>query len=124
MSAIITGLGWVTPLGRDLAGICQAITENRRTAAPAVDSGFGSKMPVLRIPEESLKDAAAVPRLRRSSAISQMPPGSLPNSPSENPNPAPPSSILSSPPTPCTRIGPKPPSSPPVDSTGKWPRWS
>ena len=67
---IITGLGWVTPLGRDLEAVWQAIVRGERTSATEIDTGYGGKMPVLRIPEETLKDAAAFPRLRRSSAIS------------------------------------------------------
>ena len=70
MSAIITGLGWATPLGRDLDSVFQAVTEGRRLNPVAIDSGYGAKMPVLRVPEESVKDAAAYPRLRRSSTIS------------------------------------------------------
>lgn len=70
MSAIVTGLGWVTPLGRDLDSIWQAINAGQRPAPAEVDSAFGAKMPILRVPENTVKDATAFPRLRRSSSIS------------------------------------------------------
>lgn len=70
MSAIVTGLGWVTPFGRDLDTVWQAINAGKRTAPAEVDSGFGTKMPILRVSDDTVKDAAAFPRLRRSSSIS------------------------------------------------------
>ncbi len=67
---VITGLGWVTPLGRELQPVWEAVANGERTVATELETGYGRTMPVLRIPEASVKDAAAFPRLRRSSAIS------------------------------------------------------
>lgn len=70
MDIAITGLGWVTPLGRGLEPVWRAIAAGERTAPVELETGYGDHMPVLRVPEDSIKDAAAFPRLRRSSAIS------------------------------------------------------
>lgn len=71
MNAIITGLGWVTPLGRGLEEVQAALAAERVPAFQyETHPATGVQYPVLRVPSECLADAAAFARLRRSSAIS------------------------------------------------------
>lgn len=69
-SAFVSGYGWVTPLGRELEPIHQAVLQGLRTPPAEVETGYGGTMPILRVAEDSVRDAASFPRLRRSSAIS------------------------------------------------------
>lgn len=71
MNAQITGLGWVTPLGRSLAAVWTGIQKGTRPApSPMAKPIGGSPAECLKVPAGSVDDAAALPRLRRSSAIS------------------------------------------------------
>lgn len=71
MNALITGLGWVTPLGRGLETVWTAIQNGvRPTPSPMVKPVGGSPAACLKVPAGCVDDAAALPRLRRSSAIS------------------------------------------------------
>ncbi len=71
MNAQITGLGWVTPLGRSLETVWTAIQDRARPAPSPIEKPVGSEPAgCLRVPPGSVDDAAALPRLRRSSAIS------------------------------------------------------
>ena len=73
MIAAIAGMGWVTPWGRDLRSTWTAISKGQQAKPEFLTSPVdGRRVPVLRVPEDSVKDAAAVPRLRRSSIISHL----------------------------------------------------
>jgi len=73
MKASIIGMGWVTPLGRDLDAVWQAIQDERQPIPVSQSSSFGASLcPVLRVPDEDLVEAEALPRLRRSSRISHL----------------------------------------------------
>jgi hypothetical protein len=73
MIAAIAGMGWVTPLGRDLRLTWSAIRKNNQAPPDFLTSPVdGGRVPVLRVPNDSVKDTAAVPRLRRSSIISHL----------------------------------------------------
>ena len=71
MNAILAGMGWVTPLGRDLETV-RAALEAGVTVEPQFETppNRSTPLPVLRIPPALVRDAAALPRLRRSSVIS------------------------------------------------------
>lgn len=68
MKAQVIGLGWVTPFGRDLQTVYQSVLDGRKPATTPVPES--NNQPVYRIPTDTIKDAQALPRLRRSSAIS------------------------------------------------------
>ena len=68
MSLGIEGMGWVTPLGRDLNGVWQRLINGEAAAVQSVSSPLGRAYPVIPVAAET---AAAHPRLRRSSAISR-----------------------------------------------------
>jgi hypothetical protein len=71
MTASIAGMGWVTALGRDLESVWKAICENRRPESRRLENPISKRsVPVLRVPEDVVRDTAALPRLRRSSIIS------------------------------------------------------
>ncbi|MGA7212649.1 MAG: beta-ketoacyl synthase N-terminal-like domain-containing protein, partial [Terrimicrobiaceae bacterium] len=71
IAASIVGMGWVTPLGRDLASVWKAICENASPDASRLENPVSKRsVPVLRVPEELVHDTAVLPRLRRSSLIS------------------------------------------------------
>jgi 3-oxoacyl-(acyl-carrier-protein) synthase len=73
MSARIAGMGWVTPLGRDLSSTWAALSRKIPAARTLLTSPIdGRAVPVLRVPEGSVQDAASLPRLRRSSIISHL----------------------------------------------------
>jgi len=67
----ILGLGWVTPLGRDLANVWAAIRAGEAAPIAQLESPFtGHAFPVHRVDSTTVEDAARQPRLRRSSLIS------------------------------------------------------
>lgn len=69
----IAGMGWVTPLGRDLSTVWKAIGKNERPDPVLLKSPInGLSVPVLRVPESLVRDTASLPRLRRSSTISHL----------------------------------------------------
>jgi hypothetical protein len=71
MTASIAGMGWVTPIGRDLDTVWKAICEKRRPDTSRLENPVSKRaMPVLRVPEDLVRDTAALPRLRRSGIIS------------------------------------------------------
>lgn len=73
MTASITGMGWITPLGRDLLPVWTAISENKRPDPVFLSSPIdGRSVPVLRVPADLVREAASLPRLRRSSIISHL----------------------------------------------------
>jgi Beta-ketoacyl synthase, N-terminal domain len=73
MIAAIVGMGWITPFGRDLRSTWSAIRKNKPAEAECLVSPVdGERIPVLRVPTNSVKDTAAVTRLRRSSLISHL----------------------------------------------------
>jgi 3-oxoacyl-(acyl-carrier-protein) synthase len=71
MMARITGTGWVTPWGRDIAAVCGQILKGTVPDPdwPEPPAGY-LPCPVRRVPPDVVADVAAWPRLRRSSAIS------------------------------------------------------
>jgi hypothetical protein len=71
MNVSLLGMGWTTPLGRGLDEVCAAV-EAGKIPALHHETGLptGRTLPVFRVPPESLTDVTALPRLRRSSAIS------------------------------------------------------
>ena len=73
MIAAIAGMGWVTPFGRDLRSSWAAVSKNTQPKPEFLTNPVdGGRVPVLRVPDDSVKDTAAVPRLRRSSIISHL----------------------------------------------------
>ena len=71
MKATLIGAGWVTPHGRDLPTVWQTIRSGTPPPTqPLENPRTGRTFPVARIAPESVRDAAAFPRLRRSSVIS------------------------------------------------------
>ncbi len=68
MNTGILGTGWVTPLGRDVNTVAAAMLAGCQPAPSSLPDR--PQWPVWRIPGEDVRDAAALPRLRRSSVIS------------------------------------------------------
>jgi hypothetical protein len=67
----IAGIGWVTPLGRDLASVWAAIRDRATALTSVLESpATGRSFPVRRVDPALIEDAARLPRLRRSSLIS------------------------------------------------------
>jgi 3-oxoacyl-(acyl-carrier-protein) synthase len=64
-------MGWVTPLGSDLAGVWERMLKGETASAQSVSSPLGRAYPVFPVPAEATAQAPAHPRLRRSSAISR-----------------------------------------------------
>jgi 3-oxoacyl-(acyl-carrier-protein) synthase len=71
MSLGIEGMGWVTPLGSDLAGVWKRLLNDETASAQSISSPLGRAYPVFAVPAEATARAPAHPRLRRSSAISR-----------------------------------------------------
>ncbi len=68
MSLAIRGMGWVTPLGHDIANVWNRLLEGEGAVAETVSSPISPRSyPAFRVPEI----APTHPRLRRSSAISR-----------------------------------------------------
>jgi 3-oxoacyl-(acyl-carrier-protein) synthase len=73
MTTSIASMGWVTPMGRDLPAVWAAISENKRPKPVLLKNPMdGHSVPVLRVPEELIRDTRSLPRLRRSSTISHL----------------------------------------------------
>ncbi len=72
MSAVrIQGIGWVTPAGRDLASVWSAVRTGAVPPLSEIVNPFDLRVfPVWRVDPAIVADAARLPRLRRSSAIS------------------------------------------------------
>lgn len=71
MKATIRGMGWVTPLGRGLQEVLTRLEQGDLPPAESSQNPLGGETgPVYRIPATMVQDAAAFPRLRRSSVIS------------------------------------------------------
>jgi 3-oxoacyl-[acyl-carrier-protein] synthase III len=71
MNVSLLGMGWATPLGRGLEEVMAAVLAGQTPPTrEEPNTAGGSAFPVYRVPPESLTDAASLPRLRRSSAIS------------------------------------------------------
>jgi 3-oxoacyl-(acyl-carrier-protein) synthase len=73
MSLHLAGLGWVTPLGSDLAAVWEQLCAGQRAVASTIESSLGGKREyrILTVPPEAFAEAARQPRLRRASAISR-----------------------------------------------------
>ena len=73
MSLRLAGLGWVTPLGSDLAGVWEKLCSGAEAEPTTVSSSLGRKKayPVFAVPPAAIAEAARYPRLRRASAISR-----------------------------------------------------
>ncbi|CAN5510797.1 hypothetical protein BH09VER1_BH09VER1_44890 [soil metagenome] len=71
MKATIRGMGWVTPLGRDLDEVFAFFEKGIVPDAETLKSPFENERgSVFRVSATTVEDAAAYPRLRRSSLIS------------------------------------------------------
>jgi hypothetical protein len=71
MVASIAGMGWITPLGRDLESVWKTICRGEPGHVSRLENPISKKLlPVLRVPEDLVRDIATLPRLRRSSLIS------------------------------------------------------
>ncbi|MFV0551291.1 MAG: beta-ketoacyl synthase N-terminal-like domain-containing protein [Anaerorhabdus sp.] len=71
LTASILGVGWATPLGRDLSTVWRAIASGTSPLAQTLENPrSGKTFSVLRVPENSVCDVAAFPRLRRSGLLS------------------------------------------------------
>ncbi len=68
MNPQIIGLGWVTPLGRDVETVYQRLQDGESPQASSLPEAVNRG--VFRIEPDLIKDVTALPRLRRSSAIS------------------------------------------------------
>ncbi len=72
MSLGIAGIGWVTPLGSDVAEVWQRILNGERAVPePFTSSVNEDSYQAMRVPPAALAKLPAHPRLRRSSAISR-----------------------------------------------------
>jgi Beta-ketoacyl synthase, N-terminal domain len=71
MVASIAGMGWVTPLGRGLEPVWKAICQGEPGDVSQLENPISKRLlPVLRVPDDLVRDSATLPRLRRSSLIS------------------------------------------------------
>lgn len=71
MSLGIAGLGWVTPLGSNLADVWQRLLNRETAVVQSISSPLGGAFQVFPVPAEATAGAPAHPRLRRASAISR-----------------------------------------------------
>ncbi len=72
MSLAISGMGWVTPLGKGVPFVWERLLKNERPVAETISSPLNDRAyPVFRVPPSAMSDAPIHPRLRRSSAISR-----------------------------------------------------
>src|ERR1043166_4166763 len=71
MSLGIAGMGWVTPLGSDVAGVWDRLLNRETASVQSISSPLARDYPVFSVPAEAIARAPAHPRLRRSSAISR-----------------------------------------------------
>jgi 3-oxoacyl-(acyl-carrier-protein) synthase len=70
MSLAIAGMGWVTPLGGDVAGVWQRLHDGKTATAESISSPLGPSYSAFKVPPDAVTPVAH-PRLRRSSAISR-----------------------------------------------------
>ncbi len=71
-AAHLAGLGWVTPLGSDLAEVWAKVRAGETATISSLGNSWGATDSVaFRVPAEAIASAARQPRLRRSSAISR-----------------------------------------------------
>jgi 3-oxoacyl-(acyl-carrier-protein) synthase len=71
MSLGIAGMGWVTPLGSDLAGVWDRLVNRETALIQSLSSPLGGVHRAFPVPAEAIAGAPAHPRLRRASAISK-----------------------------------------------------
>lgn len=72
MNLRVAGMGWVTPLGRDLNTVWELLLNGAEAQAETISDGSTAKTyPVFPVPSVTAKNLPPHPRLRRSSAISR-----------------------------------------------------
>jgi 3-oxoacyl-(acyl-carrier-protein) synthase len=73
MSLRLAGLGWVTPLGNQLESVWENLLAGAEAESAPVTSSLGVKPDyrIFPVPADAVAEAARLPRLRRSSAISR-----------------------------------------------------
>jgi len=72
MSLRLAGLGWVTPLGTGLDEVWEKLLAGAEAEPTPLESSLGKKSCLaFNVPHAAVADAARLPRLRRSSAISR-----------------------------------------------------
>ena len=71
MSLAIAGMGWVTPLGNDVADVWRQLHEGVVASAESISSPEGKTFSVYKVPAAATAQLPPHPRLRRSSAISR-----------------------------------------------------
>ncbi|HJX97729.1 MAG TPA: beta-ketoacyl synthase N-terminal-like domain-containing protein [Chthoniobacterales bacterium] len=72
MSLRIAGMGWVTPLGRNVDWVWERLLRNDRATVDIISDPVSPKTyHAFRVPNDGLKDLPPHPRLRRASAISR-----------------------------------------------------
>lgn len=71
MSLGIAGMGWVTPLGSEVASVWKRLLGGEMAAVESISSPLGRAYPVIPVPAGATTQAPMHPRLRRSSAISR-----------------------------------------------------
>jgi 3-oxoacyl-(acyl-carrier-protein) synthase len=72
MSLAIAGMGWVTPLGSDIAAVWSQLLNGDAAVPESISSPLNDReYPVFRVSASATANAPAHPRLRRSSAISR-----------------------------------------------------
>lgn len=73
MSVGILGRGWVTPLGSEIASVCEQVREGSHpTPDPLKNPYSGRESPCLRVPAAAIASVSRQPRLRRASIISHL----------------------------------------------------
>ena len=72
MSLRIAGMGWVTPLGRNVGSVWERLIHNEQATVETISDPVSPKTyNAFRVSNETLKDLPPHPRLRRASAISR-----------------------------------------------------
>ncbi len=73
MSVGILGRGWVTPIGSEIASVCEQVRAGSRPTPELLTNPFsGRETPCFRVPAADIAGVARQPRLRRASIISHL----------------------------------------------------